>query len=173
MMNFIKVNDCWWEVDLDQMRLYNFRGGHCNINENADYWLNGTIFQFDTWLDLMHAKRYNPFLVDEYANDVWISPDGEYWEGQAHSVAAEYIVWYLYNPHKIDIHEMDYNPWYDAEEVLLSNGWIKASDAFWTLHFVPNMVMNERQAIALHNWCYIHNIDFPEDEIIIRENLCY
>lgn len=170
MPKFLKYNDCWWKWNEDNMRLVNFNGGGFPIDENEDYWLNGNLVEAKNWHELMHKVGYNPFLADEYDNNVWISPDGEYWDGDAHAVAAESICWYLYNPQGIDRIDMDYKPFFDAEDSLISCGWIKASKIFWSLHYVPNMEMNERQAIALQNWCYLHDIKFPEDEIIIREN---
>lgn len=169
-MKFLKWREDLWAVDLDKMQLNNFRGGYCDINENADYWINRQLLEYNGWYDALHAHSINPFVVDEYYDDVWISPDGEYYDGNGHSVMAERLVWYFYNPQGLDRRSMEFCCDTDAEDQLIALGWVKASKVFWRLHYTPYMQVSERQYIALQNWCYLHDISIPEDEITIREN---
>ena len=87
----------WWNWNVEKMKLLNFRGGGFDIDENADYWLNAEVHEFDSWAALYHATGFNPLEEDIHAYDVWISPEGIYFDGDAHAVAAEGICKLVYD----------------------------------------------------------------------------
>lgn len=81
----------YWEWDRDRMRLYNYDCGHYDINENSDSWMLATVKEADSWHDLYVKTGYCPLYVDYTERDLWVSPDGICYYGEAHEVRAEDI----------------------------------------------------------------------------------
>ena len=157
-MTFLKYKDAdvWWEWNKEKMIAYNYLGGHHNINENslgdAEY------CECDNWHDLFLKKHYCPIQTDIATRDVWISPNGKYYNGDAHAVQAEYICDVIFGMNDSDI--------YYAEDYLSNNGWIKATTSFmWDICYYSalcNSIMPQAQFDALWDWCQFHHQDFPE-----------
>ena len=121
---------CWWNWCVETMHLLNYRGGGFEIDENADYWLNAEIRDYDSWHELYKATGFNPLEDDVHAFDVWISPEGKYFDGNAHAVAAEYIVDLVYG---VDIDDPCFLG--GAEQYLEERHWIKATRSFmWNIY---------------------------------------
>lgn len=95
-MKFIQYpdQDFWWEWNTERMEAYNYNGGHHSINENG---LGDCKYiEAKDWHDLYLKTGYNPMECDVYERDVWISPEGVYYYGDAHAVQAEHICEIIY-----------------------------------------------------------------------------
>jgi hypothetical protein len=146
--------DEWWEWNKEKMMAYNYRGGHHNINEND---LGGVEYcEYESWHELYLAKGFCPFEVDKWECEVWISPEGKYYEGRAHAVMAEYICDIIYGE---DI-DFDF-----AEDYLEEHGWVRATTSLmWEVRFDSweNKRVSQKQYDALFDWCECHKKDFPK-----------
>lgn len=121
---------CWWEWCIETRRLINYMGGGFEIDENSDYWATAQIREFESWHELYKQTGFNPLEADIHDFDVWISPEGKYFEGNAHSVAAEYIIDLVYG---IDIDDPCFTG--SAEYYLEQHYWIKATRSFmWEIY---------------------------------------
>lgn len=155
-MHFLKYNgeNGWWEWDQEKMIAYNYHGGHHYIDENA---LGDAEYcECESWRELYLKKHYCPIEVDVFARDVWISPDGKYYDGEAHAVMAEHICELVYGFWK----EIDY-----AEHFLEEHGWVKATTSLmWELRFEEWYwkELPQRQYDALWDWCQCHRMPFPQ-----------
>ena len=157
-MTFLKYKDKehWWEWGKEKMIAYNYLGGHHNIDENA---LGGAEYcECDSWHDLYLTKHYCPLEVTKREQDVWISPEGKYYYGEAHAVQAEHLCEIIYG---LDDARIDW-----ADDYLITLGWIKATTSLmWQVSYYDNLcnsVMPQAQFDALWDWCQLHQQDFPE-----------
>ena len=67
------------------MKLRNFMGGRFDIDENSDYWTHAvTLRGCDSWHDIYEAYGRNPLESDVTAFAAQISPNEEFFEGNAH-----------------------------------------------------------------------------------------
>jgi hypothetical protein len=170
-MTFLRYKDTdfWWEVDYDQMRVYNYRGGWHYINENSEAYMEGVICEAESCRDLYLKKHYDPTETDMYhSKNAWISPEGTFHHGDAHSIMADHIcdIWY-----GIDTYD-DYQ--FGGENHLEKRGWIKVSATFWEMHIgeyypLNPWIMNKKQYDALYDWCKWFKIEFPKDIIYVKE----
>lgn len=159
----------WWNWNVEKMKLLNFRGGGFDIDENADYWLNAEVHEFDSWAALYHATEFNPLEEDIHAHDIWISPEGIYFDGDAHAVAAEGICKLVYDRDYDDDITGD-----SAEYYLEQHHWIKATRGFmWSVYLAhrKEWKMTRKTFGALVNYCNYHHIDIPRGVIIINETI--
>jgi hypothetical protein len=165
MPKFVKLkgNDFYHQWNEEQMILINYRSGWCNINENSEGWMEAEIVEADSWADLMIKTGYCPLETDIVYKDLWISPEGKIYDGNAHTVAAEHICELLFGEDSIAM--------WDAERHLEQLGWIKVSQFFWNMHLADMHVwfMTQAQANVVYDWCLLHNIKYPEDIIQIQE----
>lgn len=158
----------WWEWIPETMQLCNFMGGGFDINENADYWMNAEIHEFESWHHLYQLKGFNPLEVDIHNYDVWISPDGKYFEGEAHAVAAEYICKLVYG---IDVDDPACTD--AAEYYLEQKHWIKATRGYmWNIYLKhrDSWEMTGATYGALVRYCDFHQLGIPKGVVIIRGN---
>lgn len=156
----------WWEWSTEKMKLLNFRGGGFSIDENADYWLTAEIRDFDSWSELYHSTGFNPIEEDIDALDVWISPEGKYFDGNAHSVAAESICKLVYNRDYDDDIIGD-----SAEYYLEQHHWIKATRGFmWKVYLDHRKDWSMTRATygALVNYCKHNRLNIPKGVMIIN-----
>lgn len=168
-MKFVYLTDWhndwkWWLWTPETMTLCNFNGGGFDIDENADYWITAIVYQFEDWHELYCAKGVNPLKVDVTSRDVWISPEGEFFEGEAHSVAAEKITKLVYGK------EFDYFSMYDAEDFLTDHKWVKATTSFmWKLYIKEDKEweMTQKTFDSLFDYCKAHKLDMPKKVRII------
>lgn len=156
----------WWEWDEQNMKLRNFMGGGFDIDENSDYWAHAvTLRGCDSWHDIYEAYGQNPLESDVTAFDAWISPNGEFFEGNAHRVQAEYICNLVYG---IDVDDPLFMG--EAEDYLIGHGWIKATRSFmWSIYQQRDTTwkMTQKTYDALFDYCTTHKLKMPKDIDII------
>lgn len=152
-------SDQWRQWDTDRMLAFNYRGGYCKINENA---LGGVeSVELDSWHELYLVKKFCPLTAEKRDKDVWIAPFGEYFIGEAHDVAAEYILDVVYG----ETHDMCW-----AGDILEDKGWVRATtSAMWEyrLHEFNGKKMPQKQYDALFDYCQYHNLKFPKNIEVI------
>ena len=114
-MTFAKLeaHHYYLRVDYDKMRLYNFKGGWRNIDENSDEWMFATLVEADSWRDLYLKTGYCPLTCFYAENDIWMDPCGVTYEGDGHELCAEKIGEILFG--KEDM----------CGDDLITLGWIK------------------------------------------------
>ena len=147
-------SDQWREWDTERMLAFNYRGGHCEVDENA---LGGVeCVELNDWHELYLVKHFCPLKVEKLATDVWISPDGEYYDGNAHEVAAEHILRIVYGE------EVEWC----AGDKLEEKGWIRATTSMmWQVRLKEwtGKRITQDQCDALWDYCHCHAIKFPDD----------
>jgi hypothetical protein len=144
--------DEWWEWDQEKMRAYNYRGGHYDIDENS---LGDVEYvECNSWHELYLKKHFCPLEVESWWNDVWISPDGRFYDGVAHDVTAEHLLSIIYG---------EETEWC-AGDALTAKGWLRATtSAMWKIR-LPELIetpLTQKQYNALFDWCQHHKITFP------------
>ncbi len=146
--------DEWWKWDRENMIACNYMGGWHNINENR---LGGVeYYECDSWHELYLAKHFCPLETDKFERDVWISPEGKYYCGDAHEVTAQYILDIIYGE------EVDF---WDGDK-LEARGWIRATTSMmWDVRFDEwsGKRLTQKQYDALWDWCQFHKMKFPND----------
>ena len=121
--------DQWREWDPNAMKAFNYRGGYCEVNENA----LGDVkcLELSNWHELYLQTRFCALQADKYYKDVWISPDGKYYDGIAHEVAAEHLLKIIYG----------INCDHSSGDRLEDLGWIRATtSAMWEVRFNNSIV---------------------------------
>lgn len=149
--------DEWWEWDRENMKAYNYMGGWHNINENSLG--NAQYYECDSWHELYLAKHFCPLETNKHEREVWISPEGKYYYGDAHDLQAEYIADIIYGVH-FDICRFD-----SAGDFLTNKGWIKATTSLmWQVRFDEwkEKRITQKQYDALWDWCECHKRKFPK-----------
>ena len=145
-------NENEWRIwDQKNMKAINYNHGFCDIDENR---LGNTkTIRAANWHSLYQKTHFCPLEVEIYANDVWIAPDGKYYDGVAHDVTAEKILNIIYGV------DGEY-----AGDQLESMGWIRATTTpMWKIRLneLKEKRLTQRQYNALLDWCVFHKIDFP------------
>lgn len=92
--------------------------------------------------------------------DCWLSPDGEYYDGDAHENRAVEILRVLYNKDADDI------PCMDAGSLLEKLGWVRLTTTLmWEVRmnkdYWENRELTQAQINALYDWCNLHGKKFP------------
>lgn len=161
-MLFVSMDNknTWWEFNKEKMTAYNYRGGHHSVSE--DDLAGADICEYQSWHELYLAKHFCPLEVDVWNNDVWISPEGKFYDGNAHEVTAE------------DLIEIIYGGCGDfwAGDRLESHGWVRATTSLmWDVRFDEwrEKVLTQKQYGALLNWCTCHKKEFPKGVKINRK----
>lgn len=153
-MMFIKQNDIWLELDRDRMEVFGFSGGFHNITE--EQLQSCEIVECENWRELYLQKGYCPLEVTVRWHDVWISPEGKFYNGEAHENRAEEILEIMYGETDIDWHG-------DRLEEL---GWVRASASLmWEVRgekYWKEKDLTQKQYDALWNWCQLHKKLFPQ-----------
>lgn len=150
----------WWELDIYKMNVFNFSGGfHTITNEEIK---NSEILECAGWRDLYLKKDYCPLEVTVKWRDVWVSPVGKYYNGEAHENRAEEILEIIYGETDVD--------W--AGDRLEELGWIRATASLmWEVRadsdYWGNKRITQKQYDALWDWCKLHAKTFPKDLDII------
>jgi hypothetical protein len=156
-MKFINYpNGQWSEWDMKRMLAFNYRHGWCNIDENA---LGGVeCIDLKDWHELYLVKHFCPLRVEKTARDVWISPDGLYYDGDAHEVMAEHILKLIYG-------EGEDDHIFCAGDKLEKKGWIRATvSMMWQVRFNEwtGKRITQEQYDALWDYCECHKLRFPD-----------
>lgn len=156
----------WWHWNKENMKLINFMGGGFDIDENAEYWATAVFDDTcNSWHDIYIKYGQNPLEADVTAFDAWISPKGEFFDGNAHRVQAEYIVPLVY---RIEIDDPLFQG--DAEDYLISHGWVKATRSFmWSIYQKRDTTWRLTQSAydALFDYCTMHKLKLPNKIEII------
>ena len=102
-------------------------------------------------------------IVDVTIGDVWLSPYGEFFDGDAHENRAEDILALVYNQ------ECNF---YCASDTLEDLGWVRlttnlmwevrSNDGYWEHRKLTTIQYN-----ALYDWCELHNKKLPQNIDII------
>lgn len=150
----------WWELNEKELTVFNYNGGCHKITKEE---LNSSDkVECESWTELYNITHFCPLEVNIRYKDVWISPNGLFYEGNAHENRAEEILEIMYN--ETDV------AWYgDRLEEL---GWIRATTSLmWEIRLEPDFWINKKiskkQYDALWDWCKQHNKDFPNTVDII------
>lgn len=155
MLFIQESNGSWWELDKEKMRVYSFGCGYHDINETIIS--NSKIIECKNWHELYLKTQWCPLEVNIKWPNVWISPEGKYYNGDAHENRADEILEIIYD--KPDI------PW--CGDKLEEIGWIKATislmqdvryDDYWN-----EKTLTQKQYDALWDWCKLHNKSFPKN----------
>lgn len=144
----------WWEFDKEKMIAYNYMGGHHSVSK--ELFDQADVCEYESWHELYLAKHFCPFDADKWTSDVWISPDGNFYDGKAHEVIAGYLCEIIYGLEDID---------YGGDE-LESHGWIRATTSLmWEIRFNEwsDKYITQKQYDALWDWCECHKREFPKD----------
>lgn len=150
----------WWVWNVSSMRLSNYNLGGTDIDENASYWATAEKHpEIRSWHELYKKTGYNPLQATIHAFDVWISPEGEFWGGDAHMVAAKKIS-EIYYGYQCD----DYSG--ECETYLIDHGWLKATrSAMWPYYLRDNeetaWTTTPEAFMSLIEYCEKHNQKIP------------
>lgn len=151
-MLFIYNSDAWFELDKERMMLFNYMGGYHYVDEKC--LSESEIYEYKDWHELYLAKHFCPLEVNIRWKDVWVSPDGKFYNGDAHENRAEEILEIIYG-------ETD-DIWFgDRLEEL---GWVRATTSLmWEVRFDEwkGKIITQKQYDALWDWCELHKKKFP------------
>lgn len=153
-MFFVNQSDAWWELDKERMMLFNYMGGYNYIDEK--HLAESEVFKCKSWHELYLAKHFCPLEVNIRWKDVWVSPDGKFYNGEAHENRAEEILEIIYGEVDVD--------W--SGDRLEELGWIRATTSLmWGVRFDEwqDKYITQKQYDALWDWCERHKMRFPTD----------
>ena len=146
---FVKKDGHWYILDVKNKRFYNFLNGWkidiCSPNDET--------CDVETWHELFLKTGYKPTETDYRTNDVWLDPDGNFYEGRAHSLQAEHITQYMYGL------EFDDCGSETAEEYLVKKGWVKLTTSLMSEYYSLDGMYNhltQKQQTAKHLWDKYH-----------------
>lgn len=156
---FINISNSWWELYKERMMIFNYEGGYHHIDEK--YLSEYEVYEYKDWRELYLAKHFCPLEVDAHWKDVWVSPDGKFYNGEAHECRAEDILEIVYG-------EVDVDGWFgDRLEEL---GWVRATTSLmWEVRFDEwkEKRVTQKQYDALFDWCELHKKKFPTNVNIV------
>lgn len=141
----------WWEYDKEKNNVYNYHGGYHTVTEKAVETLE--TFECQNWHELYLAKHFCPLETNERCRNVWISPDGTFYEAESHELSAEYLCDIIYG----------IEPMFPGDE-LEKRGWVKAaSSLMWEvrLDMWEDKNLTQKQQDALWDWCKRHGKTYP------------
>ena len=152
-MIFIKEsNGSWWELNKDKMEAFSFEGGFHNISD--EQLRSSETCECDSWHDLFVLTGWCPLEVNIRWSNVWIAPNGKFFNGDAHDNRAEDILEVIFGEENVDW------PGDRLEEM----GWIRATTSLmWEVRFEEICEKEVAQGTfdALWDWCQLHNKKFP------------
>ena len=157
-MTFAKLDahHYYLRVDYDKMRLYNFKGGWQDIDENSDEWMFATIVEADSWRDLYLKTGYCPLACSYTTRDIWMDPDGVTYEGFAHELCAERIGEILFG--KEDMYGDD----------LINLGWIKLTTSLMLSIYLERGFYDSityEQESCLRKWAEANGVTLFDNEV--------
>lgn len=154
-INHIKPDE-WWELNKEEMRAYNYMGGSHGITE--DDINNADRIECKNWHELYLVKHFCPIKTDKWEREAWLSPEGEFYEGEAHAIMAESICEIIYGK------EPDADTFF-GEDFLEERGWVRVASSFmWQVRLDSwtGKRLTQKQYDALWDWCECHKKKFPE-----------
>lgn len=156
-MLFIKnEKNEYWELDKDKLMVFNFDGGFHNITQQ--FLQSSEVLECTDWHALYEQTHYCPLEVSIKYTNVWVSPAGLFYNGDAHDNRAEEILEIIYG-------ETDcYWPGDRLEEL----GWVRVTTSLmWEVRadsdYWDNRKLSPKQHTALYDWCECHNKKFPQN----------
>lgn len=157
-MTFVKnAKGEWWELDREKMNVWCFCGGWHNITEKELQ--ESEVREYKDWHELTAKTGWCSLEVTPHWPNIWISPEGKCYDGEAHENRAEELLELLYG-------ETDVMWPGDRIQKL---GWVRASgglmwgvrirDGYW-----DDKHLTQAQYDALWDWCQCHGQEFPQIE---------
>lgn len=154
-MFFIKnTKGEWQKLNKEKMMVYDFKGVSYDITQQEVEC--SEIIDCNGWHELYKIIKWCPLEVNVKWPNVWISPDGLFYDGTAHENRAKEILEIIYE-------ECDVFWTGDRLEEL---GWIRASaNLMWDVRinsiYWDDKKVTQKQYDALWDWCKYHNKSFP------------
>ena len=154
----IPYKNTWYELDIDNLKLYNVNGGWHPIDENSREWIEAEIYSYDSWHHLYRATGYNPLITD-YTNYVrWIDPKGKcYYCSDSHLITAEKILDIVFGIEDDNI--------INADDILYEKGWIKVTTSQMYYYYAEDGMyahMTPAQEETFHKWREHHHMPHIE-----------
>ena len=150
-MTFVRLfgDSHYYHWDKDKMKLYNFHNGWRTIDENSEQWMNAWLIEADDWHDLYIQTGYCPLFTDSWRHDVWVDTEGNFYEGDGHSLCAEKICEVLFG--------YDENvSLYDPSDCLIDwYGWIKLTTSPMLTYYLEDGLydhITQEQVNAIKEW---------------------
>lgn len=145
----------WWELNKETMTVSNFNGGFHSITRQELE--SSETVECEGWHELYIIRRWCPLEVNIRWTNVWISPEGKFYNGDAHENRAEEILEIIYG-------EIDDSCW--VGDRLEELGWIRATTTLmWEVRidsdYWTDKRISQKQYDALWDWCKLHNKKFP------------
>lgn len=156
-MLFVKIGHEWFEYDKENSIVTNYNGGFRKITDTIV-----EITEYENWNDLYEQTQYCPLEVTVKWTEVWLSPNGHFFNGEAHENRAEDILAIMYG--KTDV------LW--AGDQLEEMGWVRAATGLmWEVRLASgyweNKSLTQIQYDALWDWCQYHKKRFPDNIKIV------
>lgn len=155
-MTFVKnIKGDWWELDRVKMNVWGFAGGWHDISEQE--LSTSEVLECESWYELYKKTGWCPMEATPHRSNIWISPDGKCYDGEAHENRAEELLEFLYGETDID--------W--PGDRLQKLGWVRASSGLmWDVRvhdgYWEDKSLTQAQYDALWDYCSHHGKDFPE-----------
>ena len=155
-MTFAKLDGhhFYYQVDFDRMRLYNFKGGWRDIDENSEDWMYSTLIEAENWHDLYKKTGYCPLTCSYFEHDLWVDPDGNCYEGLGHEACAEYIGEILFGVEDVD------------GDDLIRYGWIKLTASSMLPLYIDHGMYDSityEQERTLRKWAEANKVSLFEE----------
>lgn len=157
-MKFVQLygHDEWWELDENQCRLLNYQGGHRYIDENSEEWTGAKVVDLEDWHALYLKYDYNPFQLDDFIPEMWIAPNGDFFDGRAHEVIAEDLLDIVYGiKHRLE----------GSGDLLIEKGWVKVSATLMHEYYCEAGMythLSAGQRWVVKNWSEHYDLSFEE-----------
>lgn len=101
-------------------------------------------------------RNANSIRVTSAKSNVWLSPSGEFFDGDAHENRAKDILKYIYNK------EDD-----NASDILEKLGWVRLTGTLmWDVRLHEgyyNRNYTQAQLNSMYEWCEMHHKEFPTE----------
>lgn len=156
---FLKLKDSTdWMLYEDDGFLSNIRGEGSYVRKDSPEWNEAVIDESISWYELCKKYSYYPTETTYRSRDVWLSPDGRFFEGRCHAVEAEYICEYMFNKH-VSIHAWD--TW---DDFLIDEGWVKLTTTLMYSCYIENGMyknLTDEQKKSARIWAYQHRMPAP------------
>lgn len=156
-MTFLKFKDSddWMLYEEKYSFLSNIYGGGFYVKKGSKEWNEATIEESASWYELCKKYSYYPTETTWKSSDVWLSPDGRFFEGHCHAVEAEYICEYMFDKHLTT--EL-------SDDFLIKKGWVKLTTSLmYNIYIKEGMYNNltSKQKDLARVWAYQHRMLNP------------
>lgn len=156
---YIPEEKKYYEINFEEMKLYNYNQGWRNISENASYWINGEIVEYADWAELIKSTHYIFKQNDYHVRSGWLAPNGVIYECRAHSLISKDLAYAFYPD---EISESTYE-----DDLLISKGWHKLTTSLlWDYYTEEQILATLEQKEVIEQWCEYHNMPMPSISIV-------